>query len=83
MPTHHIGAGRQRDLRSYATAAQNAMNAGDGATIEQRIRVNQPDEGEEDARVQERGICAKISLSACSSPQYFQRATAFNQSADP
>jgi hypothetical protein len=36
------------DRRSYAAAAgdlQNAMNAGDGATIEPRIRINRPDEG--------------------------------------
>jgi hypothetical protein len=31
--------------------------------------------GEEDARVQERRIGAKISLSACSSPQHVQRPT--------
>jgi len=31
--------------------------------------------GEEDARVQEREIRAKISLSACSSPQHLQRPT--------
>ena len=71
------------ELQPVILESQNAMNAVDGATIERRIRINQPDEGEEDARVQERGIRAKISLSACSSPQYFQRATAFNQSADP
>ena len=38
------------DLRSYGAAAsdlesQNAMNAVDGATIERRIRISQPDEG--------------------------------------
>ena len=32
-----------------------------------------PTKGEEDARVQERGIGAKISLYACRSPQHFQR----------
>src|ERR1700731_2039791 len=34
-----------------------------------------PTKGEEDARVQERGIRAKVSLSACSSPQHIQRPT--------
>ena len=34
-----------------------------------------PTKGEEDARVQERGIRAKISLSACSNTKYFQRPT--------
>src|SRR5580692_11284771 len=34
-----------------------------------------PTKGEEDARVQERGVGAKISLSACSSPQHLQRPT--------
>jgi hypothetical protein len=34
-----------------------------------------PTKGEEDARVQERGIRAKISLSACSNTKYLQRPT--------
>jgi len=51
------------------------MSVVDGATIERRIRISRPDEGEEDARVQERGIRAKISLSACSTIKYFQRPT--------
>jgi hypothetical protein len=34
-----------------------------------------PTQGEEDARVQEHGIRAKISVSACRSPQHFQRPT--------
>ena len=34
-----------------------------------------PTKGEEDARVQERGIRAKISLNACSNTKYFQRPT--------
>jgi hypothetical protein len=44
------------------------MNAVDGATID-------PTKGEEDARVQERGIRAKISLGASSNTKYLQRPT--------
>src|ERR1700730_17353271 len=34
-----------------------------------------PTKGEEDARVQKRGIRAKVSLCSCSSPQHIQRPT--------
>jgi hypothetical protein len=34
-----------------------------------------PTKGEEDARVQERGIRAKISLNTCSNTKYLQRPT--------
>jgi hypothetical protein len=51
------------------------MNAVDCATIERKFPSADPTKGEEDARVQERGIRAKISLSACSNTKYFQRPT--------
>jgi hypothetical protein len=42
------------ELRSYAAAAsllesQNATSVADGATIERRIRISQPDEGSKNA----------------------------------
>ena len=39
-----------------------------------------PTKGEEDARVRERRVGAKISLSACSSPQHLQRPTSSSSS---
>src|ERR1700730_11704232 len=42
-----------------------------------------PTKGEEDARVQERGIRAKISLSACSSPEHLQRPAPSHLSKNP
>src|ERR1700730_981498 len=33
------------ELRSYAAESQNATSVADGATIERRIRISQPDEG--------------------------------------
>jgi hypothetical protein len=50
--------------------SQDAMNAVDCATIERKFASADPTKGEEDARVQERGIRAKISLSACSNTKY-------------
>jgi hypothetical protein len=55
-------------LQSVILGSQNDMRAVDGAAIESRIRTSRPDEGKEDARVQEHGIRAKIFLSASSSP---------------
>jgi hypothetical protein len=37
-----------------------------------------PKKGEKDARVQERGIRAKISLNACSNTKYLERPTSSN-----
>jgi hypothetical protein len=53
------------ELQPVILESQNAMNAVDGATIERRIRISQPDEGRGRC-VQKRGIRAKISLNACS-----------------
>ena len=60
------------ELRSYAAiilGTQNAMNAVDGATIELRIRISRPDEGRGRCKDSRARIRAKISLSACSSPE--------------
>jgi hypothetical protein len=48
--------------------SQNARNAVDSATID-------PTKGEEDARVQERGIRPKISLGASSNKKYLRHPT--------
>ena len=47
------------------------MNAVDGATIEPKFASADPTTGAEDARVQERRIRAKISLSACGAQNTF------------
>ena len=67
------------DLRSYGAAADDlgiAKRHERGRWRNNRAEnSHQPTRRREtqDARVQERGIRAKISLSACSSPQHFQR----------
>ena len=67
------------DLRSYGAAAGHlgiAKRHERGRWRNNRAEnSHQPTKGEEDARVQERRIGAKISVSSCRSPQHFQRPT--------
>jgi hypothetical protein len=55
--------------------SQNATSVADGATIEWRIRISQPDEGRRRCKGQERGISARISLDPRSHLQHIQRPT--------
>ena len=67
------------ELRSYAAAASHlgiAKRHERGRWRNNRAENSQsanPTKGEEVARVQERGIRAKIYLNACRSPQHLQR----------
>ena len=59
-----------------------AINAGDGATTERRTRINPPDEGSEDAGVQECGISPAISVRLRCHLQHLQRPAAPHISKD-
>jgi hypothetical protein len=61
------------ELQPVILESLNAMNAAYGATIERRIRINRPDDENTRCKVSRAWIRAKISLSACSSLQHFQR----------
>jgi hypothetical protein len=62
-------------LQPVTLELQDAMSAVDGATIERRIRISQPDEGRGRCKGSRAWDPRKISLSACSSPQHIQRPT--------
>src|ERR1700730_228478 len=55
--------------------SQNATSAADGATIERRIRISQPDEGRGRCKGSRAWDPAKISLNPRSYLQHFQRPT--------
>jgi hypothetical protein len=68
------------ELRSYGLqpailGSQDAMNAVAGATIEQRIRISQPDEGRARCKGSRASDPRKDSLSTRCNAKYFQRPT--------
>jgi transposase-like protein len=70
------------DLRSYRAAASDLGIAKRRERGRWRNNRAENSHQQEDARVQERGIRAKISLSRCSSPQHLQRPTPSHLSAN-
>src|ERR1700681_3650383 len=57
-------------------------NGDDGATIERRTRISRPDEGGQDAGVQEPGFSPAISFRPCRHLQHLQRSTPSHFSED-